>query len=296
MWPEKTGTCTNADRTVHLMEKAVDPPGQARSDLDILLDYAQRMGFRDRDGEALLKFTDAESAFEAWKECSRGRLCDYSGMTYDKLRRGSGIQWPCNDQSPEGTERLYEDLRFWSSAEVANTYGKDLITGAAVEELEYRAHDPSGRAIFRAADYHPAPEVPSDDYPYGLSTGRTVYHWHTRTKTGRAPQLRDAAPEVWVEINADDARDLGVTQGSMVEVETPRGRVHARVRTSQIRPGCVFLPFHYGYWDRDGEGPDGTPTAANELTISAWDPVSKQPLFKTAAARLRALESQPGQE
>jgi anaerobic selenocysteine-containing dehydrogenase len=94
-WAEKTGTFTNADRTVHLSEKAIEPPGQARPDLDIFLDYARRMDFRDKDGQPLPPWRDAESAFEAWKQCSAGRPCDYSGMTYAKLRGGSGIQWPC---------------------------------------------------------------------------------------------------------------------------------------------------------------------------------------------------------
>ncbi|MDQ5810358.1 MAG: molybdopterin-dependent oxidoreductase, partial [Actinomycetota bacterium] len=111
-WGEKTGTFTNADRTVHLLEKAVEPPGEAKSDLDIFLDYARRMDFRDKDGQPLIRWGDPEGAFEAWKECSRGRPCDYTGMTYDKLRGDSGIQWPCNEEHPGGTERLYEDGRF----------------------------------------------------------------------------------------------------------------------------------------------------------------------------------------
>jgi anaerobic selenocysteine-containing dehydrogenase len=106
-WGEKLGTFTNADRTVHLSEKAVDPPGEARPDLEIFLDYARRMDFRDKDGQSLIHWHDAESAFEAWKTCSRGRPCDYTGLTNDKLRGGSGIQWPCNDEHLEGTERLY---------------------------------------------------------------------------------------------------------------------------------------------------------------------------------------------
>ena len=108
-WGEKTGTFTNADRTVHLSEKAVEPPGEARADLEIFLDYARRMDFRDRDGEPLIAWDDAEGAFEAWKACSKGRPCDYSGMTYDLLRGSSGIQWPCTAERPEGTERLYTD-------------------------------------------------------------------------------------------------------------------------------------------------------------------------------------------
>ncbi|MEV1329853.1 molybdopterin-dependent oxidoreductase [Micromonospora costi] len=105
-WGEKTGTFTNVDRTVHLSEKAVDPPGEARADLDIFLDYARRMDFRDRDGGPLIPWTTPEEAFEAWKECSRGRPCDYTGLTYDRLRGGSGIQWPCTEARPDGTERL----------------------------------------------------------------------------------------------------------------------------------------------------------------------------------------------
>ncbi|MGY1608441.1 molybdopterin-dependent oxidoreductase [Geodermatophilus sp. SYSU D00700] len=103
-WGEKTGTFTNVDRTVHLSEKAVDPPGEARPDLDILVDFARRLDLRDKDGAPLVKWSDPEGAFEGWKECSRGRPCDYTGLSYDKLRGGSGIQWPCNEEHPDGSE------------------------------------------------------------------------------------------------------------------------------------------------------------------------------------------------
>jgi ferredoxin-nitrate reductase len=82
IWGEKTGTFTNTDRTVHISHQAVEPPGEARSDLDIFLDFARRMDFRDKDGGALIKWSDPEGAFDAWRECSRGRPCDYSGMSY----------------------------------------------------------------------------------------------------------------------------------------------------------------------------------------------------------------------
>jgi ferredoxin-nitrate reductase len=129
-WGEKTGTFTNADRTVHLSEKAVESPGEANSDLDIFLDYARRMDFRDKDGQPLIKWDDPESAFEAWKECSRGRPCDYTGITYDKLRGSSGVQWPCNNEHPDGTERLYADGDFNTETDYCETYGRDLLTGA----------------------------------------------------------------------------------------------------------------------------------------------------------------------
>ncbi len=283
-WGEKTGTFTNADRTVHLSEKAVEPPGSARPDLDILLDYARRMDFRDKDGQPMPPWTDAESAFEAWKKCSAGRPCDYTGLSYDKLRGGSGIQWPCNDEYPDGCERLYADGISWAKPDYCEAYGKDLVTGAPVEPTEYRAMNPYGKAIIKAAQYLPPHERPSKDYPFAVITGRTLYHFHTRTKTARAPQLQNAAPDVWLEISPGDARRVGVEEGDLVEVETPRGCIRCAARISGVRDGVVFVPFHYGYFDTDGSGHH---RAGNELTLTDWDPASKQPIFKTAAARLR---------
>lgn len=283
-WGEKTGTFTNADRTVHLSEKAVEPPGSARSDLEIFLDYTRRMDFRDKDGQPFPAWTDAESAFEAWKKCSAGRPCDYTGLSYDKLRGGSGVQWPCNAERPDGTERLYADGKFWADPDYCEAYGKDLITGAPLEPTEYRAMNPSGKAIIKAAQYLPPHERPSSGYPFALITGRTLYHFHTRTKTARAPQLQRAAPQVWVEVSEADARRLGIREGDLVEVSTPRGCIICAARVSGIRDGVLFVPFHYGYWDTDAHDHH---RAGNELTLTDWDPVSKQPIFKTAAAQLR---------
>jgi anaerobic selenocysteine-containing dehydrogenase len=285
-WGEKTGTFTNADRTVHLSESAVDPPGEARPDLEIWLDYAQRMGFKDRDGEPLIKWSDPESAFEAWKQCSKGRPCDYSALSYEKLRGGSGIQWPCTAEAPDGTERLYAEGRFNTDPAYTEDFGHDLKTGATFTEEQHRAKQPAGRAFLKPADYHPSPEVPSDEYPLLLTTGRTIYHFHTRTKTGRAPQLDEAAPDVWVELNSGDAQQLGIAEGDLVEVSSPRGHVEAAARITQIRPGVVFIPFHYGDWRAEGRE---HLRAANELTITAWDPVSKQPIYKVAAIAVKKL-------
>jgi len=283
-WGEKLGTFTNVDRTVHLSEPPVQPPGEARPDLDIFLDYARRMDFRDRDGKPLIGWSDPEGAFEAWKACSRGRPCDYSGLTYELLRSsGSGIQWPCTADSPQGTERLYVDGVFNTAPDMCETYGNDMLTGAAYTAEEYKAKQPDGRAFLIAVDYHPSPEVPDEEYPLLLTTGRTVYQFHTRTKTGRAAELDAAAPEVWVELHPDDATRHGIQDGDKVRVTSRRGSVSAPARLGGVRPGVVFVPFHYGYWDR----PDAQPhRAANELTMTAWDPVSKQPLFKVAAVNV----------
>jgi anaerobic selenocysteine-containing dehydrogenase len=281
-WGEKTGTFTNADRTVHLSEQAVEPPGEARPDLEILLDYARRMDFRDKDGAPLIGWRDPESAFEAWKRCARGRPCDYEGITYERLRGGSGIQW--------GGERLYQNGDFWAAPGACETYGRDLLTGASVEPDEYRALNPEGRALLRAAEYLPPHELPDEERPLFLSTGRTLFHFHTRTKTARAPQLQAAAPDVWVELSVLDAARLGIDEGDVVEVRTARGALRGRARVSGVRPGLVFVPFHYGYWD----APDSHQRAAHELTITDWDPASKQPLYKLAAASVERVEAGGG--
>jgi anaerobic selenocysteine-containing dehydrogenase len=295
MWGEKTGTYTNADRTVHLSDKAVEPPGEARSDFDMFLDYAQRMGLADKDGNPLLAFTTPEEAFEEFGRITAGRPCDYSGLTYEQLRGSAGIQWPCNAEFPDGCERLYTRHEFPTYAEYCESYGHDLISGAENEPDEYGAHDPKGRAFLKAAEYVASPEQPSDDYPLLLNTGRTVYQWHTRTKTGRTPELQDAAPEAWVELAPEDAERLDVGDGDLVAVESPRGRIEAPARLTGIREGVVFVPFHYGYWDEpEGSEPDGRARAANELTITRWDPVSKQPIYKTAAVRVEKVADADG--
>ncbi len=282
MWGEKTGTFTNTDRVVHLSRKAVDPPGEARSDFDIFLDYARCMDLRDKDGAPLIKWTDPEGAFEAWKACSRGRPCDYSGLSYARLSQGSGIRWPCNEQFPDGAERLYADGVFGTRKDYCETYGHDFVTGAAVKAEQYV--DPGGKAFLRPAEYRPAIEEPDAAYPLWLTTGRLVYHWHTRTKTARSRKLHEAAPAAFVQIAAEDAARYGIAPGDLVEITSRRGQVIAPAQVGDIRPGVLFMPFHYGYFDH----PDHA-RAANELTIMGWDPVSKQPFLKFAAVRIKGV-------
>ncbi len=290
IWGEKTGTFTNTDRTVHLSEQAVDPPGEARADLEIFLDYSRRLDLRDRHGQPLVKWSTPEECFEAWKECTRGRPCDYTGLSYEKLRGGSGIQWPCHADAPDGTERLYQDLTFPTRPDVCEDYGHDLQTGATLSETEFKGLGAQGRAILKAATWAPPHETARGEFPFALATGRTVYHFHTRTKTGRAAELQAAAPNAWIELSAEDAGTLGVTEGDLLRVTSPRGSIEAPARIRPVRQGVVFVPFHYGYWDvADDAGPDGRPRAANELTMTIWDPVSKQPQLKTAAVKVERL-------
>jgi anaerobic selenocysteine-containing dehydrogenase len=292
LWGEKTGTFTNHDRTVHLSEKAVEPPGQAKPDLAILVDFARRLDLRDRDGAPLVPWSEPEACFGAFREMTRGRLCDYSGLSYDRLRGSPGIQWPCNELHPDGAERLYTEHVFNTLVDECEDYGHDLVTGAAHERKDFPALAAPGRAVLHAAEYIPPAEAVREEYPLQLTTGRTVYHWHTRTKTGRVAELDAAAPDVWVELSPSDAAALDVSEGDVVRVASPRGAVLGRARLSGVRQGVVFVPFHYG--SSGDESGDGRRRAANELTIVAWDPVSKQPLLKSAAVRVEKVAPSEG--
>jgi formylmethanofuran dehydrogenase subunit D len=178
-----------------------------------------------------------------------------------------------------GPERLYVDALSDQPGPL-RSYGHDLATGAAVT-------GPVGPASRWAGDpqataYEPAYGLPDASIPLRPTTGRTVYHWHTRTKTRRAPQLQRAAPAMWLEVSRQDADRLGIKEGDIVRATTRRGSIDAPARMSNVREGVVFAPWHYG------------DDAANDLTLAAWDPVSKQPEFKVAAVALERLRAGDG--
>lgn len=262
-WGEKTGCFTNVDRTMHISLKAVDPPGEARSDMDIFLDFGKRMDFKTKDGGPLIPFNCPEEVFEAWKRMSFGRPCDCSGLTYGKLQGGSGIQWPCNEDHPLGKERLFDDGEFFTDINYCESFGHDLDTGAPLSKEQYKALDPAGRAILKHAHYRPSLEEPNEEYPLHLSTGRNVFHFHTRTKTGRSKRLQSADSEPFVQVSSEDAEALQLTNGEMVVVRSRRGEVELPVSAGNIAEGHIFIPFHFGYWDAKDE----RSRAANELTI-----------------------------
>ncbi|EYD77711.1 Assimilatory nitrate reductase large subunit [Rubellimicrobium mesophilum DSM 19309] len=286
IWGEKTGCSTNVSRVVHLHHKAIDPPGEARSGLDIFLDYARRMDFRDKDGAPLIKWSDPEEAFEAWKDCTRGRPCDYTGLSYAKLTGGSGIPWPCNEEHPDGSVRMYTDLHFATDPDYCESFGQDLDTGAPKGEEKFRALAPNGRALLRSTDYIPQQEQVDEEYPFLLTTGRLVFHFHTRTKTARAPTLNAAAPDDFIQVSEEDAARLGIRDGEWLKLTSRRGALEAPARVGDIEPGMIFIPFHFGYWDNPGRA-----RAANEMTLYDWDPISKQPHFKHAAVKLEKVEA-----
>ncbi|PGH14126.1 hypothetical protein AJ79_03243 [Helicocarpus griseus UAMH5409] len=289
-WGEKTGCFTNADRTMHLSHKAVEPPGEARADLDIWLDFAKRMDFKNKYGEPLIPFTCPEEVFEAWKQMSFGRPLDCSALSYEKLTGGSGIQWPCSEEHPNGKDRLFDDGKFYTDTEYCESFGHDLETGAPYTKSQYKAMNPAGRAILKSAHYKAPMEVVNDEYPLHLNTGRNVFHFHTRTKTGRSKRLQDADSEPNVHVSQADADALHIADGEMVVVRSRRGSVELPVSIRDINKGHVFIPFHFGYFDAK----EDRARAANELTIEQWDPVSKQPMFKSGAVRIEKCVQKEG--
>ncbi len=250
IWGEKEGTFTNSERRVSRVRAAVDPPGLARPDFDIFLDVARRWGGTD---DLFAGWVGPEDAFEEWRGISAGRFCDYSGISYDRIDAAGGVQWPCPADRPDvplgGTPRLYTE-------------------GA------YR--HPGGRARVLAVEPEAIRDAPNAAYPLLLNTGRTVEHWHTRTKTGRIPILEGLAPEAWVEVNPADAAGLGVRSGDLVRMSSTRGSVEGiRVRVTEIvRAGEVFVPFHWDQW------------CANRLTDDQFDPISREPNYKQCAVRI----------
>ncbi|KAJ3040232.1 hypothetical protein HDV00_011330 [Rhizophlyctis rosea] len=286
MWGEKTGCFTNVDRTVHISHKAIDPPGECKSDMDIWLDYSKRMGFKDKDGQPLMKWSTPEEAFNQWKASTKGRPCDYTGMTYHKLSQGSGIQWPCNEENPRGMERLYKGGIFPTDIDHCETYGHDLEIGAPFTKGEYAVMNPAGRALIKAAKHREPEETVDDEYPFWVTTGRDLMQFHTRTKTGRSKRLNDAQGDSYMQISEIDAEKLGIRDGDLCRVTSRRGVVEVKARVGNINVGLVFIPFHYGYWDSK----DMRKRAGNELTLSGWDAISKQPYFKFGAVKVEKVK------
>jgi predicted molibdopterin-dependent oxidoreductase YjgC len=252
IWGEKEGTYTNSERRVSKVNKAVDPPAEARSDLDIFLGLADTLGCRE---ELFPRWRAPADAFAEWRRISHGRLCDYSGMTHDAIEESGGIQWPCRpDENPAATRRLYADGIF-------------------------QTEDGRGRLI--PTHWSPFPEQPSSEFPFVLNTGRTVEHWHTRTKTGAISILQQLSPRAWLEMNPSDASRLHLKPHDRVDVVSARGRVgRVELRVTEIvAAGQVFLPFHFAE------------TNANQITQSAFDPISREPNFKQCAVRVEKSPS-----
>jgi predicted molibdopterin-dependent oxidoreductase YjgC len=250
-WSEKEGVMTNSERRITYMPKLAEAPGEALPDWQIMSLFAQEMGFG-----AAFAYPSAEEIFTEFAALTAGTFCDISGASYGRLKNQGPVQWPCPKTKPTGTARLYEDACFPTA---------------------------DGKATLIAVEHAPPVESPDDDYPLVLTTGRIKYHWHTMTRTGKNPALQRSAPDPILEINRADARCYDIQDADFVEVISRRGKVMVQARvTDEITLGTCFLPFH---WGRD----QGFFKAANNLTISARDPISYQPELKACAVRVRKV-------
>ncbi|MCF6200887.1 MAG: nitrate reductase [Hydrogenimonas sp.] len=249
-WSEKTGVYTNSERRCNLAKKSVPNYKNSKSDFEIVVEFSRY--FEGKYDLLFNGWSGPEDAFEEWKRVSRGRLCDYSGMSYEKIEKLGGIQWPCNDEHPEGTPRLYYE-------------------GMPTPNVEERPK-------FVFSEWQPLQEDVCSSFPMVLNTGRTVEQFHTRTKTGTIKILEDLAPEAWVELSQKDAKKLKVKSGDRISLSSARGRVDNVVVkvTEAVREGTVFVPFHFNA------------QLVNRLTQSLFDPKSFEPNYKQTAIQLHS--------
>jgi anaerobic selenocysteine-containing dehydrogenase len=253
-WPEKEGVMTNSERTLTYLPHLAAPPGEALPDWQIMTLFARELGL-----EEAFPFERAEEVFEEFKQLTKGQPMDITGVTYARLQRGP-VQWPCPASDHPGTPRLYTDRRFPT---------------------------PNGRARFIPVEHADPVERPSREFPLVLTTGRVKNQWHTMTRTGQVENLLKSCREPFVELHPQDARRYGVQDGDFVELTSRRGKLVAQARvTAAIASGICFVPFH---WGRSM----GFYKCANNLTLNAYDPVSKEPELKAAAVRVKKLEDGP---
>jgi len=238
-WVEREATHTWIDRRVQKIEKLIDPPGEARPDWQIICQLAERMGHKDK-----FNFSSSGEIFEEIRRC----VPQYKGINYERLSKTvGGIQWPCPSEDHPGTPSLF--------LEKFNT--------------------PDGLGHFQAVEFKPPAELPDEEYPYFLTTGRSIFHYHTGAMTRRTPKLVDEVPRSFVEVNSEDADKAGVKDKDMVTLTTRRGSIEAEARvTDDVPPGLLFVPFHFAN------------ACANVLTISVLDPSAKCAETKVCAVKM----------
>lgn len=258
-WGEKEGTVTNSERRISRVRAAVPPPGQARHDWEIAVGFAKKLGARLGNPltPKLFPYASPEQIFDEHRETTRGRDLDITGLSYALLESRGPQQWPFPAGAAAGSTRLYVDGIFPTA---------------------------NGRACFVDTRHHPAWETPDNAYPLRLNTGRLRDHWHGMSRTGTVPQLFGHAPEPVLSMHPEDLTARGLKDGDSACVSSARGQLVLRVESSsELRRGDVFMPMHWGSRYMSGAG-------INALTLSAFDPYSKQPELKHAAVEVARAE------
>jgi assimilatory nitrate reductase catalytic subunit len=266
---EDEGTVTQVECRVIKINKAVDPPGEARQDWRIIQDIAQAL-----DRPHGFTFSSPGEIFEELRVASKGGVADYSGITYEKIDRQLGVFWPCYSEDPAtgqpvdhpGTPRLFER---GSYNPVAKGQGPFYF--------------PDGKARFNIADYRPPVDDADDEYPVYLTTGRVVSQFLSGTQTRRIGPLVTQYAEPRIEIHPRLASKLAIEDGEWATLETRRGEITLRAMVvTTIRPDTVFIPYHWA-----GE------KSVNRVTVAAQDPISKIPQYKVCGCRVRKADSVP---
>jgi formate dehydrogenase alpha subunit len=247
---EKTGTNTNTERRVQMVRKAVDPPGEAREDWKITADLAKRVLTAGKRSVRAGKHSDWDYANTAQIMAEIADLTpSYAGISHSRLERGERLQWPVKDENHPGTPILH-----------VGQFAR-------------------GKGKFVPVEHIPPAELPDDEYPFLLSTGRVLYHWHGGEMTRRARGLLEVYDQSLVEVNPDDAQKMGLNGNKRVRITSRRGRIEATAWvTDRVPPGMVFANFHF----------PGNQNA-NVLTIAALDPVAKIPEYKICAVKVEAV-------
>jgi sulfite reductase (NADPH) flavoprotein alpha-component len=258
LWTETEGVLINSERNLTLAQPAADPPGEAMADWRIIAAVAREMGYAEG-----FDYGSAEDVFEEIKRAWNPKTgWDLRGVTYERLR-GTPVQWPAaSEDGPDRNPVRYVD-----------------------EDGSLTFPTASGRAVFFPRPHLPAAEMPDDDYPFVLNTGRLQHQWHTLTKTAKVAKLNKLNPGPFVELHPQDAAGLGVAEGDSVEVASRRGRaVLPAVVTDRVLPGSCFAPFHWN--DLFGEY-----LSVNAVTSDAVDPLSFQPELKVCAVSLTKVST-----
>jgi assimilatory nitrate reductase catalytic subunit len=247
-WSEDEGVTCNSEGRVVKINKANDSPGEARADWWIVQEIGRRMG-----RAKYFTFNSPREIFDELRIASRGGNADYYGITWEKIERQNGVFWPCPTEDHPGTPRLFEE----------------------------RFYHPDGKAKFHAIEYNPPNEVPDDEFPLILTSGRVVYQYLSGNQTRRIGFLVEQCPEPYVEIHPDTAMKLKVNDGERVRVVSRRGEgVFPALVVRTIRPDTIFIPYHWG-----------EELAVNQLTNPKLDPTSKIPEYKACAARIEKIHS-----
>ena len=258
-WCERDGVYGCGERRYSLTEKAVEPPKDCRPTVNTLVDFAKRAGIDPK----LVNFKNAEDVWNEWRQVAKGSTYDFYGMTRERLRKESGLIWPCPDEKHPGTYLRY-------------VRGDDpLVPENHPDRISFYGR-PDGKAVIWMRPYKGAAEEPDAEYPLYLTTMRVIDHWHTATMTGKVPELQKANPSAFVEINPQDAAKAGIKHGDMVTLETRRDRMDLPARVSDVcRPGLIAVPFF------------DPKKLVNKLLLDATDPGSREPEYKICAVRIK---------